>query len=491
VNRKILFLIPPFEHTDEVYGKISIRYPHVGIAYLASMLKQNEISYKILDMNLGYSRLHALEYVKAYKPDVICTTTYSYGYKKVYDLIDFIRPHYSGKIVIGGPHVSITGKEVLEKSSADFAIMGEGEYTLLELIQSLYETRSFEKIKGLIWRENSEVVTNEKRPYIQDLDSLPFPAYEDFELEKYLCHIDRRLPIITSRGCPYQCNFCCTRLSMGNKFRKRSPENVVDEIEYWYKRGWSIFDINDDVFALDRCRAIKICDMIKERGLDIRFNLYVGLRVDTVDEELLKTLKSAGCSFISYGCESGNDRILKVIKKGIEVKDVINAVNITRKVCINCKVNFIIGHPTETYEEAMDSVRLAKSLKCNFVGFNNLIPYPGTEVYIWIKNNKNARFLYPPEEYLNWLSQKKLTPVFETDEFPAEERKKALIKGYEIEKKTLAQFRFGKYKGYLVYLINRNEKVSEVGHKLFNTLMSSEIGSIIYNSIIKSPWNPS
>lgn len=490
MNCKVLFLIPPFEHTDKVYGKINIKYPHVGIAYLASMLKQNKISFKILDMNLGYSDSHALEYAKTYKPDMICTTAYSYGYKRVYDLIDLIKPHYNGKIVIGGPHVSMTEKEALEKSYADFAVMGEGEYTLLELIQNLYETQDFGKIKGLIWRKKDEVVVNEKRPYIQDLDSLLFPAYEDFELEKYICHIDRRLPIITSRGCPYQCNYCCTRLSMGNKFRKRSPDNVVDEIEHWYKKGWFIFDINDDIFTLDRNRALKICDMIIERGLDIQFNFYVGLRVDTVEESLLKTLKAAGCRFISYGCESGNDRVLKVIKKGIRVKDVVTAVNITRKVGINHKVNFIIGHPTETYKEAMDSIRIAKSLKCNILGIYNLIPYPGTEVYTWIINNKNARLLYPPEAYLNGLTVNKLTPVFETDEFPVEERKKALIKGFDLEEKNLSQFRFGKYKGYVVYLLNRNKNVSRISHKFLDLLLTREIGSTIYDLIVKPPWNP-
>jgi radical SAM superfamily enzyme YgiQ (UPF0313 family) len=484
---KVLFLIPPFDY-DKHFNK---RNPHAGIAYIAAMLKQSKIPYKIVDMNLGYSPTQVLKYIKQYNPDLICTTTFSPGYKRVYDLIDFFKSNYSGKIVIGGPHISVTGKEAIEKTRADFAVVGEGEYALLELIENLYESSDFEKIKGLIWRENSEIIVNEKRPFIQDLDSLPFPAYEDFELEKYLCYKDGRLPIVTSRGCPYQCTFCCARLSMGNRFRARSPENVVNEIEHWYKKGWSIFDINDDIFTLNRNRAIKICKLISERGLDIQFNLYNGIRVDTVDEELLRTLKAAGCKFISYGCESGNDRVLKVIKKGVEVKDVVNAVNITRKVGINHKVNFIIGHPTETYEEAMDDIRLAKVLKCNFVSFYNLIPYPGTEVYTWIENNKNARFIYPPEVYLNNITLEKLMPVFETDEFPAEERKKALIKGRELEEKTLAQFKFGKYKGNLICLLNRNEKISKVSHNLFDSFVSTGIGSTIYDSVYKPPWNPS
>lgn len=461
----------------------------MGIAYMAAVLRQKEIPYKILDMNLGYSSSKVLKFIKQYKPDLICTTIFSAGYKRVYNLINFIKSNYDATIVIGGPHVSVIGKEALEKTKADFAVTCEGEYTLLELIKNFHKKSGFEKIKGLIWRQNSEIVVNERRPFIEDLDALPFPAYEDFELKKYLCYMDGRLPIITSRGCPYQCIYCCTRLSMGNKFRARSPENVVDEIQYWYEKGWAIFDINDDIFTLNRERAIKICKLIKERGLNIQINLYVGIRVDTIDEDLLKILKSAGCKFISYGCEAGNDRVLKVIKKGIKVKDVINAVNITKKVGINHKINFIIGHPTETYEDALDSIKLAKNLKCNFVGFNNLIPYPGTEVYTWIENNKNAKFLYNPEAYLNELTHKKLMPVFETDEFKFEERKKALIKGFQLEEKTLTCFRFGKYKGTLVYLLNRNKHVSKISHWLFDQIMKTEVGSVVYNSIVKSPWN--
>ena len=155
--------------------------------------------------------------------------------------------------------------------------------------------------------------------------------------------------------------------------------------------------------------GLTVAYMILERGLDIQFNFYVGLRVDTVDERLLEAFKAAGCSFITYGCESGNDRVLEVIKKGIKVKDVVAAVNTTKKVGINHKVNFIIGHPTETYAEAMDSIRLAKNLKCSFVGIYNLMPYPGTEAYAWVEKSKNARFLYPSEAYLNEQTVERLS----------------------------------------------------------------------------------
>jgi len=360
---------------------------------------------------------------------------------------------------------------------------------LLELIGELNNSNpKFEKISALIWRQGSKIIMNDKRTYINDLDSLPFPAFEDFELEKYLCYADKRLPIITSRGCPYKCNYCCTPLSMGKKFRKRGPENVVDEIEYWYKKGWTIFDFNDDVFSLDKKRAKDICDLIVKRGIDIKFNLYVGLRVNNVDRDLLQSLKASGCRFISYGCESGSERIIKVIRKGIRVSDVISAVNATKEVGIKCKVNFIIGHSTETYQDALESIKLANNLKSDFVGFNNMVPYPGTPAYEWIKNNKNARFLCSPEAYLNELTHKRPIITFETDEFKVDAREKLLKKGLNLEKRTLACFRFGKYKGYFVYLLTKNRWISKITDYLFRVFTSTRIGCRVYRGIVKQPW---
>ena len=324
--------------------------------------------------------------------------------------------------------------------------------------------------------------------YLADLDSLPYPAFEDFELERYLCATDRRLPIITSRGCPFRCIYCCTPVSMGHAFRARSPENIIGELQHWYAKGWTTFDFNDDVFSFDRDRARKICELILERRLRIKFNLAVGLRANSIDRSLLQLMKDAGCRFISYGCEAGNDRILKAIKKGIRIEDVVNAVNLTRSVGINHKVNFIIGHPTERYEDALDSIRLAKSLKCNFVGFNNLIPYPGTEAFDQIRTNPNARFVVPADVYLNQLTHKKMMPVYETSEFPVARMQLALRKGFSLEEKTLARFRFGRFKGYAAYLLTRNKHISRVSRWLFDRVVSTRVGSAAYASLVKPPW---
>ena len=488
---RVLFLVPPLKSIlDSAHvrndGRDSYRarYPSIGVAYIAAVLGRAGARCRVLDMNLGYSARQVLEFVRYDKPDFIGVTIFSAGYRTAYDLIDYLKPHYEGKIVAGGPHVSVVTGQVLEATSADFAVPGEGEHTFLDLVQN----SDLREIQGLAWRQGSRIIENERRPYLQDIDSLPFPAFEDFELDKYFCYADRRLPLITSRGCPYQCNYCCTRLSMGKKWRARSPENVVNEIQYWHEKGWSIFDINDDVFTVDKDRAERICSLILERQLDITLNLYVGLRVDNINERLLNTLKASGCRFISYGCEAGSDRVMKDIKKGIEIRDVINAVEMTRRVGINCKVNFIVGHLTETYRDALDSIELAKRLKCSFVGFNNLIPYPGTEAYSAIESDPHARFLYAPEVYLNDLTHKRLTPVFETDRFSARERADALKRAFQVEERTLARFRFGRIKGALVYSLQRNRKVSGFSRRLFDMITSTRLGSAVYRLTVKPPW---
>jgi len=445
---KTLFIIPPLKTLfgEEVAGVGG--HPHVGIAYLAAMLRQNSLCYEIIDMCLGYTYFQVLEFIKQYKPNLICITCFSYGYDKAYTLIEKIKnAHFSSNlpIVIGGPHTSAI----------------------------------------LIWKQDSQTIENKERPYIQELDALPFPAYDDFEIERYIYHDDRRLPIITSRGCPYQCNFCSVRLSMGNCFRARSPENVVDVLEYWYKKGWNRFDFNDDTFTLDMGRAARICELIKERKLDIRFYLYNGIRANKIDEDLLRLMKEAGCRFLAYGCESGNNTVLRFIRKGLRVEDAINAVNMTKEVGIKHAVNFVIGHPTETYEKAMESIKLAKELKCDFVNFYNLIPYPNTDLFRWIKKSGNARFLYPVGVYLNKLSYRNITPVFETNEFLAEDRIRALKQGFDLYERTVMKFRFGKHAGYLSYLLARKRWIFEKSRRL---LMHTKTGSKIYRWITKKSY---
>jgi len=476
---KILFVIPKSKTMfgDDSGAKSLPGHPHVGIASLIAFLKKNypATEIKIFDEQTD-DFLKLKEVIKKFKPALVGVTCFSYNYQYFYDLILKIKKLSKALIVLGGPHVSALRKEVLKETKADLAIKGEGEITLCELIKELEKARpSFRKIKGLIWRQKEEIIENEDRELIKNLDNLPFPDYYAFPIERYSCFLIKALPLMTSRGCPYGCNYCSVRLSMGRGFRPRSPENVLREIKYWYQKGWTNFDINDDCFTLDLKRAEKICDLIVKKNLKIKFQLYNGIRVDRISLKLLKKLKKAGCTFIAYGCESGNEKILKIIGKGISLKQVRQAVDWTNQAGIKNAVNFIIGHPTETYSQALETLSFARSLPTNFVNFYNLVPYPGTESFQWAQ--KHGHFLYSPKTFLRDISYRDNLPIFETSEFTKEQRQEIMSKGFNLYEKKILSFRLGSIMGSTIYLLTRPKIVNKL---VFDFALANKFGNRLY-----------
>jgi radical SAM superfamily enzyme YgiQ (UPF0313 family) len=474
---KVLFISP---WTRTLYGdeRAVSGHPHIGIAYLSAVLKREGHSDKVFDQAIENNDSRLFRLINSFRPHIIGITAFSYCYKYVFSLIEELKSKTSIPIIIGGPHVSAVRRRVLERTAADFAMKGEGEIALVEFLKELKRrSPNFKNVPNLIWRDSKrEIIENENAPYIHDLDSLPFPDFSEFKFERYPYYQSKTIPIITSRGCPYGCNYCSVRLSMGRGFRSRSPENVVAEIEYWCERGFKNFEINDDCFSLDLDRAEKICDLIVKRGLDITYQLYNGIRVDRVSKRLLKKMKDSGCVFVSYGAESGNQKIIENIGKGIRLRQVRKAVELTNQVGIKNSVNFIIGHPGETYKTAIETVEFAKSLPTNFVNFYNVIPYPGTELFDWIE--KNAKWIYHPDYIMENIGSRDLKPVFETKEFSEEERIKALKKGFALYERTILRFRFGKFLGTIIYLFTRNRALFNKGLKF---ALNTKFGFWLYN----------
>lgn len=480
---KILFVIPRIK---SLFGdKGMTAHPHIGIAYLSAFLKKNKVGVKVFDHGIEDDTRKLVLLVNQFKPDLIGITMFSYCYKEAYDLIELLNTNTAIPIVVGGPHICAVGKRIFEEANIEFAVKQEGECTLLELLKELKKNMAdFSGIRGLIWRNNKgEIIENPDRDFITDLDSLPLPDYDSFGIEEYVCYKQKMLPIITSRGCPFGCNYCSVRLSMGQRFRPRSPENVLLEIRHFYGQGFINFDINDDCFTLDRERAEKICDLIIESKLKIRFQLYNGIRVDTVTPALLKKLKQAGCYFISYGCEAGNDKILKAIKKGITLQQVREAVKWANQVGINNAVNFIIGHKEETYQDALDTLSFARSLPTDFVNFYNLLPYPGTESFAWAK--QNARFLVSPDTFLENISYRDNKPVFETNEFTKKQREEIISRGFDLYHKKILTFRMGNLIGNFVYWITKCESINRFAS---NFALNNSIGRSIYLRLSKKSF---
>lgn len=458
-------------------------HPHVGIAYLVSILKQNNHEYKIIDCGIENNWPKLLKKtIKEYTPDIIGVTGFSYAYNYLYLTIKKIKSITKIPIILGGPHVSANKETILQETSVDFAMYSESETSFIKFLQVFSQkVLDYSQVPNLVWKNKNKTIINPSAPLIYHLDTIPFPDYESFKIQKYPCYNEKIIPIITSRGCPYGCNYCSVKLSMGQCFRPRSPQNVIDELKYWYKKGYTSFDINDDCFTLDINRAENICDLIIKNKLKIKFQLYNGIRVNNITLKLLKKLKKAGCYFIAYGCESGSQKTLDIIKKNITLNQVRQAVKYTKQAKIKHAVNFIIGHQQETYQEALETLYFAKSLDCDYVNFYNLVPYPGTQVYDWAI--KNAHFLISKNKYLKHISYRDINPIFETKEFTKEQRIKVMKKGFALYEHKLYRFRFGKILGTFLYLITRIPFIAHLfrrlvyDNKIFNKIFAFLISS--------------
>ncbi len=389
--------------------------PHMGQAYLAETLFQQGIEYDVLDMNLGYKASDLLNRIKTFRPDLVGMSLISQEYKKFYHLLSEVKRYFPAvRTVAGGPHMTILKEQVLRDCPAlDYGVVHEGENTLVELCRGNAE----EGIKGLVFRDNGEVIYTGDRPWVMDPDLLPWPRYRKFELNRYISTIT----IYTSRGCPHQCTFCPNRV-ISPLFRARSARNVVDEMEYWYARGRRQFNFDDDNFNLVRKRVFEICDEIERRGMkDLFIHCSNGIRADRVDREMLARMWEVGFRSIAFGVDGGNNRILGIVKKGETIEDIENGIKLACEIGYDVKLLFVVGTEYETWEDVEDKVRLTRKYPVHDVHFYNTIPYPGTALFEWVKENNY--FLRQPEDYLNDVSCLKNEPVFETPELPAARRR--------------------------------------------------------------------
>ena len=401
--------------------------PPQNLGYLAQALLENDIEYDVLDMRLNYTFSHLSRKINFFKPDLIGVTIVSLEYKKTYDLMTRIKTEYPEvKIVVGGPHITVLQNSVLEECSAiDYGVVYEGEITLVELCQN---GKSEKDVNGLIRRENGHIVTNRKREFQKNLDDLSFPTYVHFELKKYI----NEIAFNSSRGCPYQCIFCPNKM-ITQKFRYRSAEHVVDEIEYWYTKGYRVFNYDDDNFTLLMDRVYKICDEIERRRIhDVELRCSNGIRADRVDRGLLKRMREVGFSYIAFGVDGGNNKMLRYNKKDETIEQIEQAIKDACELGFDVKIFMITGMPHETMDDIEDSLRLVQKYPIKRVILNNPIPYPGTELFEIIK--KNDWFIKQPEEYLNYVTENENIPVFQTPELTLEDRLTILKKCRKVEK---------------------------------------------------------
>lgn len=291
----------------------------------------------------------------------------------------------SAKIVLGGPHVHLFPDETIALPEVDFLMQGEGEIAFAELLDKLHSPELWWSVKGLVYRDEAgAVVNNGIAPSTADLDTLGFPARHKLDVNMYTSLLGRDdviTTMFTSRGCPFRCTFCDRPFSpVLSGFRWRSPKHVADEMEECIRLGISEAFIYDDTFTVRKDRVHELCDEIIKRKLEFRWD--VRAHVNTINPDLLKHMFEAGCDRIHYGVESGNDRMLKEIRKNANVSRIKNALRYTKEAGMEVLAYFIIGQQTETASDIQDSIDLARELDPNYVHFTIFCPYPGTEIYM-------------------------------------------------------------------------------------------------------------
>ena len=361
--------------------------PPLGILYLASYVKKfSDFEVQVLDCQaekVSYADLPHI--IETKRPDVIGITAMTFTLidaLKFIEIVKKINPQII--IVLGGPHPHIYPEETINFSGIDYVILGEGEKTFLELLKCL-DKKDYERlrqVKGLVFKMDGQIINTGPGEPIMNLDELPFPARKLTPYKNYYSIIAKKNPIttmFTSRGCPYRCTFC-DRPAMGKLFRARSAKNVVAEMEECQKMGIKEIFIYDDTFTVNRQRVIDICQEIQKRKLEIFWDIRA--RVDTVDENVLKELKKAGCQRIHYGVEAGTEKILKVLNKGITLKQAEEAFKLTKKIGMKTLAYFILGSPGETKEDILETINFAQKLNPEFVQFTLLTPFPATLIYL-------------------------------------------------------------------------------------------------------------
>ncbi len=363
----------------------------LGLAYLASTLEKEGHRVKILDMNLNKD----LDAELNSSPDIVGFTATTPTIKTVWHLSEQIKKTSSALVVVGGPHASALPLESIEKPGVDVVVVGEGEETIKEICAHTEAKKNLNGVKGCVIKENGHITDNGPRPLIKDIDSLPFPAFHLFDLEKYgnaqpirdYKKDARSFYIFTSRGCPYGCLFCSKAL-YGRTFRPRSPENVLEEWRILvedYKA--TEIGMQDDIFNFNKQRALKICSMIKSEGLDVPWITCNGIRTNHTDAELLYAMQQAGCYRVGFGVESGNQQILDFLQKAQTLQMVQDAFKATKKVGLESMGFFMIGNPTETEETIDQTIDFAIKLNPTVAHFTISSPFPGTQIRRLVEEN--------------------------------------------------------------------------------------------------------
>ncbi len=351
--------------------------PPLGLCYAAAAFESAGAEVRILDYIVSrYTPEKLKKQLDIFQPDIVGANSVTMNFPGAADIISTAKAHNPSIItMMGGPHVSFDADETLKAfPGIDIIFIGEAEHTIREFVEIFDHMEKWHTVKGIAYRENNQIVRTEPRDFIKDIDTLSIPARHLLPMSRYHA-LGFPVSIITSRGCPNKCIFCQGRRMVGMKVRYRSPELVMDEIEQILSYGFTRINIADDFFTSNKKRVKLFCEELKRRNLDFTWCAFA--RVDSVNVETLKIMLDAGCDTVSFGIESGNQEMLKRVRKGITLDQAREAVKCCKEVGMRVFASFMVGLPGETPETMEDSKKFAEELDIEY-GYHFLAPFPGT-----------------------------------------------------------------------------------------------------------------
>jgi anaerobic magnesium-protoporphyrin IX monomethyl ester cyclase len=449
---EILLINPKLENAKSFWLPL-------GLAYIASYLEKYSFKVGVIDANVLQLEAEGVASTIQEEPALVGISAMTGSIYSAWDIAKSIKKRFpKAIIVLGGHHPSVLPEESLKKEFVDVVVIGEGEETMKELATAIInKILDLDKIKGIAYKTGpNEIKCTQPRSLIENLDELPFPAWHLFpSLSKYISEAYKKLPvayIFTSRGCPYRCTFCYSGI-FSKRFRARSPENIISEVEYLKKNfGIKEFHILDDNFVLDEKRAAKFCNLLIERKINLPWAAVGGIRVNLVQRfpQLIELMAKSGCYRTAMGIESGNQQILNNIQKDITLEQVRGAVKILNKAGILVGGFFMIGNYGETEKTVEDTIKFAKSLSLDYAQFMIATPYPGSQLYEQVL--KEGRFLIKDwREFNLWTGA-----VFQWNDLTKEQIDKMYRRAYfqyyfnpKFFLKSIANFKISSWKIYL------------------------------------------
>jgi anaerobic magnesium-protoporphyrin IX monomethyl ester cyclase len=397
-KKRVVLISPPSSHSP---NHPVVPMMPLGTAYIAASLEKAGIDVRIIDLTFTFQESIKIENVvneaKRLEPTLIGISSFTSTIPTTYKLAKALKKELPAiPIVVGGAHTSALPERTLNECEAiDAVCIGEGDHVFPELTRRLFieeKALNHTAMKGILARGGNGFVGSPKPFYVEEVDELPVPARHLLDLPTYIRHSyhekAKQQPIatmITSRGCPFSCIFC-SRSNSGRRYRPRSPEKVVEEMKVIKDAGFNEIQIVDDNFTADRNRILKICRLIMASKLDLTFCVPNGIRVDTVDEELLTEMYNAGFYAVAFGAESGDDTVLKKIMKGITSDQIMRAVKTAKKIGFYVSLFSIIGLPGSTIESEKKTLKLVRDSGADSTTASVCTPYPGSPLWDMVKD---------------------------------------------------------------------------------------------------------